>query len=72
MLLKTNDTSLFSRDHFHRTAANLAKSIAGAAVFALPFVFGRMGMVGGAAVVAFFTVLSMYTMSLLLHAKYDL
>jgi amino acid permease len=52
-----------------RTAANLAKSIAGAAVFALPFVFARMGVVGGAGVIAFFTVLSLYTMHLLLRAK---
>jgi amino acid permease len=51
------------------TAANLAKSIAGAGVFALPHVFMQMGLVGGAGVIAVFSIMSIYTMSLLLRAK---
>ena len=54
----------------HRTAANLAKSIAGAAVFALPHVFMQMGHVGGALVIGVFSVMSIYTMTLLRQAKH--
>eukprot|EP00040_Diaphanoeca_grandis_P013083 m.66137 g.66137 ORF g.66137 m.66137 type:complete len:580 (+) comp23653_c0_seq1:384-2123(+) len=50
--------------------ANMVKAVAGAAVFAMPYVFMQMGVIGAVVTLSLLAVLAGYSMTLLVKAKH--